>query len=359
MIGRRGFGLLTAGAALSVVGAVGSLRADRGTGRVPAAAGPLLPGLVDRLDRVASVTVARPRGEVSLARAGKGWTVASRHGYPADDARVAGLLDSLARLTRETALTARPELWPRLGLGEPGTPRPEREGSVERENEPGTRVTLRDATGTVLADVILGPAAPPRPTPDGGRGPALYARLVAGERAWRAGGAVDLPRAALDWLDRRLVDLPAARLDRLTVEGTDGAAVTLARGPDGTLAPATPLPGGAPADPRAVSLLADAFEALDLADVRPAGDGGPDAALVAVARATAAEGLAVEARQTGAADDPAGRWCRFIVETAPEASPAARSEAEALRRRLDAWTYRLPAHRARRLATTDLTGDPA
>jgi len=358
VIGRRGLGGLALAAGLTVAAAAAALRGDRQAVPVEAAGRPLLPGLAARPGAVTRLRVEGRSGPATLARRRAGWVVASKAGYPADTARLDAVVAGLAGLETAVPLTRRPALWPRLGLGDAGTAVPgEGDGEGEDDRGAGTRLVLTGDDGAVVADLVLGAVAPPRPGPDGVPAAARYARRVGDDRAWRVRGTVDLPTAPIDWLDRAVVHLPAESLARLAVEVDGRPSVVLVAAPEGRrgLALAEPLPGGASADPRRVALLAGAFEDLRLNDVRPAG-ALASARPVAVALATTADGLTVEARQVADVSSDGGAegapWVLFAASAAGNADPAAAARAEALRGRLSGWAYRLPEHRARRLAAT-------
>ncbi len=181
---------------------------------------PLLPGLQEAINDVASLAVTTADGTVTLERGEGGWTLAEKAGYPARAERVRALLFELrdARvLEQKTANAAR---FTRLGLDAPDA-----EGSTAR------RVVIRSTAGETLCDLLVGDRpssqggfAPGQPAPDAqtyvhpaGDGPAL---LVS--------GGFQADARANGWLDQELLDVPASRVKAARVTHADGEAVELA-----------------------------------------------------------------------------------------------------------------------------------
>ena len=89
-----------------------------------------------------------------------------------------------------------------------------------------TRLTLKDADGAVLADIIVGK---PKNDVTGTDRQGVYMRLPGDERAWLVEGSLDVRHDAAEWSDRMVVDIDARSLTALTVRHADGEIVALHR----------------------------------------------------------------------------------------------------------------------------------
>ena len=103
---------------------VGSALLERGSAPDPAVSdGTLLyPGLTEAINGITRVRFSDPgTGEpVQLERTDAGWIVVQKDGYPADAGKIRQLLLRLAEARLAETKTANPELYPRLGVADPG-----------------------------------------------------------------------------------------------------------------------------------------------------------------------------------------------------------------------------------------------
>ncbi len=215
------------------------------TGGAPPAAtnaqGPLVPGLLARVNDVATVEVRGPDGAVTIARQPSGvWGVAEKGGYPADADRVKAAVVGLAQATIVEPRTALPDLHPRIGVEEPDRP-----GAASR------RLTLKDTGGAEMASVIIGKTAT---AGSGGQPSTLYARRSGEAESWLIRAPLPpLEPEAARWADRTLPRILRDRVASVEIRQPGGAAVTLSRPDPGqrTFA-AAGLPDGAAAKPALV-----------------------------------------------------------------------------------------------------------
>jgi hypothetical protein len=129
-----------------------------------------------KISDVAKMRLQDAEQEVTLALKDKVWRVEQRGGYPADFAEISGLILKLLDVKVVQAETVGASLHPRLNLLVPG--KGVKEGS-------GTLVELSDASGKVLASMVLGKVSlkkdPMNPLPNAKDGvPAGRHVLVAG-----------------------------------------------------------------------------------------------------------------------------------------------------------------------------------
>ncbi len=99
------------------------------------------------VNAVTSVTIADSEDRVVLVKGDKVWQVDGRSGYPADFDQLRELVVKLSRLKIGRSFPASTESLTRLSLMPPST---------ADTSSTGKQITLTDASGKILADVILG-----------------------------------------------------------------------------------------------------------------------------------------------------------------------------------------------------------
>lgn len=291
------------------------------------AAGPLFPGLDRRINEVAAVEVVRSGGAVTVTRGPAGWTVQQKGGYPADADAVKRTVVALAEATAVEARTARPDLYPRIGVEDPEAP-----------GASSTRLTLRSGDGAPLAALVVGKPA----------GEAtLYARRAGEAQSWLVKAPLGTPDAdPLRWTDRTPPRIPDDTVASVTIRQPDGAEAGIRRDSPGRPFAAFGLPDGAAAAPPAVQATAAVASMLVLEDVARA-----DPALFADAVVTTVrtfDGLLLTVR-TARRDGQA--W--IALDAAAEGDAAA-AQAKELQARHAGWQYRVFEAAGR-----DLTRTPA
>jgi len=178
----------------------------------PDVSGPVLPDWSAAVDAAAEIEIDSLDDHFTLARGETGWVMPSRDNHPVRGERLAELDAFLAGLDYAGARTADPDKHASLGLAARG------EAGV------ATRVTVRDETGEVRADILLG-----RESESG-----IYVRFPGRNRTYLAGAAEterSLPdiAAAGDWLDLDFLALGANAVARSTIVPETGAAYRLER----------------------------------------------------------------------------------------------------------------------------------
>lgn len=250
---------------LTVAALVGAgLTLDRGAGRPApesAAGGPLVPGLLARVNDVAELEVVSAKGTATVRRGEAGrWVLPQKDGYPADPNEVKAAVVGLAEAKILEARTALPDLYERIGVQEP-----------DAAGSTSNRVTLKAADGAALASVIFGKRA------TGGGGST--------EQSWyvrRSGEAASwLMRAPLEtvesdpmrWVDRAMPRLARERVMAVEVRQPDGSLVTLSRDtPAAKDFAVAGLPEGAKAKASVVEETAGALAYPTFEDVAKADD---------------------------------------------------------------------------------------
>lgn len=222
---------------------------------------PLYPQLLDRVNDVSSVRVAtQADGTITMTKQGERWTVAERHGYPADFETIRNALVELASMETLEPKTQKPENFADLHVQNVEAP----EGTTTNS----IRFTAK-AGDEVLADLLIGKARPK----DIGRG--VFVRKYGEDQVWLASGSFQPDRRALQWLDRNVVNIDSRRILRVTVTHPDGDAFTVERTELGAedMAYASPVPEGKEPKPaNEMNNMANIPDFLIFEDVRPAAE---------------------------------------------------------------------------------------
>lgn len=321
--------LVAAAAALSVV--------QRHEGKLEVGAEKrFLPGLVDQLNAVAAVEIVHGKGQLTIARAGAGWTVAEMGGYPANAEKV-----------RKTAVAVA-----ELRIVAPKTNKEDRLGRLDLEDAKGEAaksklVRLKDAGGRVVAEAIVGK----RKFNVGGVGKeGVYVRKPGESQSWLVEGTLDLTIDSVDWVTREVTNIAAKRVSRVATTAPDGTRLVVFKtsAADARFAIENP-----PADDKLVrdaaqlvDDLATGLEGVEFTTIAKEADKDFKGAEVSKAEARTFDGLVVD---VVIYEKDAEAWGTFKASADP-AAPAA-TQAAALNAKLAGWTYRLPAHKVKALKT--------
>lgn len=322
----------------------------------------LFPDLDGRVNDVAELEVRNKDAVFTVAKTPDGWGLKDKGGYPVDVGKVKTALlavDGFQTLERKTA---DPERFGDLGLRAPEDP-----------ESASTRVTLRDAGGSVLADVILGQQRVAR----GAGQRSMYVRAADEEQCWEVSGTLQVDGTPTNWLDKEILRVEGERVARVQIlqDGGDPLVVEKAS-PEATDFVVRDVPEGRELKWAGVaSSVGRALQYLNLEDVKPVDDVDLSAAELQETVFTTFDGLVLHAyladldgttwARFRAAYDENERWQEPAGPTAPEAAdeeaedPAAaleedaapelkaaedvRTEVEALNARLERWVFALPA----------------
>ncbi len=289
---------------------------------------PAVPGLRDRVNDIDRVEL-RGAGDallVSLVRDRARWQVTEFHGYEADFDRVHDLLRGLAEARRLEQRTDNPQWYRRLG--------------VEDIAEPDAEGVMVAFPGHDLPAVILGNAAPDF----GGQ----YLREADQARSWLIDRGLDVPRTALEWLERSVMDIPASEIDEVVIVHPDGDRVRLKRlDLDLDQLVLLDVPEGYDARPwHRLRPVANGLAGVRLESVRPH-QAVPEDAVRALFTTIDRLNFVVSAF-----DDDDGRWLHFSVsaettaredEELEEDEIASTVDAAAVDARLSPWQFRVPS----------------
>ena len=216
------------------------------------------------VNAVASVTLSDSENSVSLVKGDKVWQVESRNGYPANFDELRKLVVKLSRLKIGRSFSASTDSLARLSLMAPSAP----DASTR-----GKQITLKDSSGTILADVIVGQNRETESGESGGQ----YLKKVDSDTVFLVDDNFRfLKTAPSQWLKNEILDINAEEVASVAcyIDRQPDPVYTLSRPEKGAAARMTPVPPGRTADSAKIDQVFDALAPLTLDDVQP-GDGKP------------------------------------------------------------------------------------
>ena len=218
---------------------------------------PVLPELKAVINDVTELSVATQSGVITLHRQEDTWRVKEKHDYPADVGTVRETLIGLAELTTLEPKTRKPELYEKLGLQD-----------VEAEGSLSTGITLKDATGNTVAEVILGDA---RPAKGKGGYKETFIRKTGDPQTWLVEGRLSVEKNPGKWLDNELVQIETQRVRRLIVTHPDKTRLVVEKAkPTGINYQVANLPEGLEIESQfTVNNIVSTVTSLSLDDVNP------------------------------------------------------------------------------------------
>ena len=335
---KRSLILLAAATCVLVAAAIAAL-ATGGYGVNPAGSDRrAFPGLADKLGEVASVAVQRNGLNLTFDRSGDNWLVVQKGDYPAAPGKIRQIVLALADMTLVEPKTRQPDLYPRLQVEDPGKGK-------------STLVTLKDKSGAVLAQLIVGKRRYDRL---GTGHDGVYVRRPGDPQSWLARGSLDFSDDTANWLARHIVDIPDSRVAKVSLTQPDGATLVLSRAGPGAKFAVEDAPANAKyKDETALGEPAMALETLDFDDVQPAAKlPVPDKGVTAASYATF-DGLTISLKlfQHDGKD-----W----IALAAAGSGKTAAEAKKLDGLASHWVYAIPSYKAKMIETklADLLAPP-
>lgn len=218
---------------------------------------PVFPELKATINDVTELSVATQSGTLTLHQQEDTWRVKEKHDYPADLGTVRATLIGLAELKTIEPKTRKPELYEKLGLQD-----------MEAEGSLSTGVTLKDATGNTVADVILGDDRPAK----GKSGyKEMFIRKAGDPQTWMVEGRLTVEKNPGAWLHKELVQIETKRVRRLIVTHPDKARLVVEKAKPADLDyQLAVLPEGLEIQSQfAVNNIVSTITSLSLEDVKP------------------------------------------------------------------------------------------
>jgi len=252
---------------------------------------------------VTTLQVVDADGSLTVDKVDEAWTLVERGGYPVDVDKVKQAVLGLSQLLIEEPKTSLPENFSKLGVAEPGT-----------ADSTATKVTLKDASGTIVAAAILGESKFRRGSQ------ALYVRREGENQVYLCEGRLQIDARPTSWIERDLLRLEGDRVASVRVAHPDGEEVLIGRDPDNAeqfLVENIP-PGREQKFAGVANSLGTALNYLSLEDVAPAAEVDFSAEPLAQTTFRCKDGLVLQA-QTARFEE--GTWLRLgaSYEEPPEA----------------------------------------
>ncbi len=240
---------------LALIAVILAVVATRGQPRIEASdqSGQVLfPALVNDIEHLKSMVIKHAGETMTIDWDGKIFRFRERGGYPVDAEKVQALAVRLARLSKMESKTSQSDRYDRLDLGDPMA-----------KGGQSTQVTLLDASGKALADVIVGK----RKFTLGGREGGTYVRFPKDPQTWLALGDLMVGPAPHDWLKRDIADIKQTDIKRVTVTHANGEKIVAVKAANGTFTLENMPRGMELSTPSTAEDFAKALEALQLDDV--------------------------------------------------------------------------------------------
>ena len=158
----------------------------------------LYPDLKSELASITAVRIVKAGGSPALEvkRGESGWTVAERHDYPADEAKLRKLITSLAEAKVLEEKTSNPESYPALGVED-----------VSDAAAGGVQIELDGPKQPVK--LIVGKQA------QGAQ--SQYVRRAGEPKSWLVNKSIDTSSSADQWLRKQIIDVSADRVQSAEV----------------------------------------------------------------------------------------------------------------------------------------------
>ena len=260
----------------------------------------LFPALVDKVNDVAEIEIRKGTDTVTVRQTDQRWTLAERDGYPAKFDRVKETVVGIAELEIDERKTSRPENYEQLGVGEPA------------EDSQAARAILRDGSGNVLADVILGEVK------YRGGTQMLFVRKADDPQVYQCEGRVRVDAMPTSWIDREILKVDADRVRAVTVRHPDGETVRIERAVRGepTFVVRDVPPGRVERSRGIANSVATTLSYLSLDDVRSADSVDFTAEPLATAEFERYDGLIVTLETARFEERP---WARISARYEPPA----------------------------------------
>lgn len=332
------FTALAVATVVAVVAAGFAVSRDQGFTPVEGAGEIVFPGLIERVNDVAKMTITLPGDTVTIEHGKDGWTVKENGEYPARAVQVRQVILAIAELKLLEPKTRSKDKFAKLELRDP----------TEKDAR-SKRVRLHDRDGKVLADVILGRRRATLPgTTLGG----VYLRRPGDDQTWLAAGGPEVSDERRDWLERVIVDVPGSRVRKFVIRHPDGETLTISKPKqDAASFVLQNIPAGKKLISQAgVDYVGGALHNLQLDDVRKSSDTF-DAEATTTADVTTFDGLKVQVLVTRR---DGKHWIRLDASAAADAKTAdgrsVADEARAINARTSGWTYRITDYDASNLA---------
>lgn len=183
---------------------------------------PFLPSLAAKINDVAQIEITRPEFTFTIHKVADTWRVKDKGDYPAKPEIVRSLVIALADLKELEPKTTRPELYSKIGVEDPVAPPPD---AKDKATPQSALVTLRDAAGAAIAEVIVGNRKHGQTPSTSG----VFIRRKGEAQSWLCQGQLDLQREQLAWIDTQFANIDRARIKSVRLQPREGDPILVSR----------------------------------------------------------------------------------------------------------------------------------
>lgn len=220
----------------------------------------LFPELSKDVNAVVELDIRSKDGDTILKKDGDRWGVADKGGYPVDFDKVKQVVVGVAEFEILDALSKNPANYKTLGVQLPTD-----EGSESKQ------LTLKNKSGAVLADVIIGTA---KSSQGFGGKPSLFVRPVSSDQPYHVTGQINVLSEASNWMQREICKIESNRVAKVVIAHPDGERLAIAKeSPESSNFAVEDLPEGKELMwAGAANGIGGALQYLSLEDVKPIGE---------------------------------------------------------------------------------------
>jgi len=258
-------------AAAALLGAAFVVASQKETAYTPTreAGRKLFPTLAKDVNAVVELDIRSKDGQTVLKKEDGHWGVADKGGYPVDFDKVKQVVVGVAEFEIIDELSKNPANYKMMGVQAPTD-----EGAESKQ------LTLKDKSGAVLADVIIGNA---KASQGFGGKSSLYVRPASGEQPYHVSGQINVLSEASNWMQREICKIESNRVSQVVTIHPDGERLAIRKdSPEGSSFNVQDLPEGRELMwAGAANGIGGALQYLSLEDVKPIGEVTLDAPTVA------------------------------------------------------------------------------
>jgi len=253
---QRSFLLFTLVTAFVVVAAIYTYPGS--TTSNPAPGKPFFSSLnAEAINKVSSVAITSKGETFTIERKDKGWVVKELGGYPAQANLVKTTLVGLSELRPFEKKTAESDRLDKLDLEDP-----KKKGSASK------RITIKDAAGKVLADVVIGKSVS-NSVVYGQQ--MVYLRMPDSTQSYLAVGDPQPKTSAVEWAEKKVMDIHNARVKQVVQGDGKDKTLTAFREKVGAETSIKDVPEGRKLKSAQIrNYIMEALQGLNLEDVTPA-----------------------------------------------------------------------------------------
>lgn len=299
----------------------------------------LYPDLASQLSDVEQIEIQSADHHTVLKAENDQWVLENKGGYPANMQRIRPLVLSLSALQIREAKTANPERYSRLQVED-----------VDAEKAESRRITLKNAQGDVIADLLVGKDRLNKTT---GSIDSLYVRKADDAQSYLVSGEVIAAADPADWVDNQVIDIAPEGIASIEITQAGDQSVSLTRtSPDDIDYTLANIPEGYKTKSQTtIKSIASAIQGLRFDDVNAAADftwpkGTIDTQFVSF------DGLVISIKS---AEIDEKVWAQFSYSMndsqaeSEEAKSTLQKQLADLNSRTGNWVYALPTFKANQL----------